>query len=98
MKKLLLASALCLSVLSLNAQAGDPCKAVLCMAGEFMGKGGGSECNDAISEYFGIQVWKKGKFKPSDTAKKRASFLNQCKAEDDGYKDKIGGKFGKVLR
>jgi hypothetical protein len=97
MKAILTASALAMSLISLNASAADPCKAVICLAGEVMGQSGGSECSDAIQEYFGIQVWKKGKFKPSDTAKQRAGFLNGCAAEDDGYKKKIGDKFGKVL-
>lgn len=97
MKTILTASALALSLMSFNASAGDPCKAVLCLAGEVMGQSGGSECSDAIQEYFGIQVWKKGTFKPSSTAKKRASFLNGCPADDGGFKKKIGDKFGKVL-
>lgn len=97
MKAILTASALAMSLISLNASAADPCKAVLCLAGEVMGQGGGSECSDTIQEYFGIQVWKKGKFKPSDTAKQRAGFLNGCPADDGGFKKKIGDKFGKVL-
>lgn len=98
MRQILLASAIALGLVSFNANAADPCKAVICLAGEVLGQGGGSECNGSIQEYFGIQVWKHGKFKPSDTAKKRNSFLNSCPADDDGgFKKKIGDKFGKVL-
>lgn len=98
MKTILTVSALALSLISINASAADPCKAVICLAGELTGEGGGSECSDAVQEYFGIQVWKHGKFKPSDTAKQRASFLNSCPMDnDDGYKKKIGDKFGKVI-
>jgi hypothetical protein len=97
MRKVLVASAIALSLMSVNANAADPCKAIICLAGELTGEGGGSECSDAIQDYLGIQVWKHGKFKPSDTAKKRNSFLNGCPADAGEYKKKIGDKFGKVL-
>jgi hypothetical protein len=89
---------LALSLMTGEAFAGDPCKAVICLAGELTGDGGGSECDDALQEYFGIQVWKHGKFKASSTASKRASFLDKCEADEDGgYKKKIGDKFGSKL-
>lgn len=97
MKKLMLAAILAATTLSAPAFAGDPCKTILCLGGMLTGDSGGSECNDAIQDYFAIQVWKKGNFKPSSTLSKRKSYLNQCPAPDGGYKDKINGKWGKSL-
>lgn len=97
MKKLLAVTAALLLTISVNAKAGEPCKAVLCLGGMLTGDSGGSECNSSIREYFDIQVWKKGKFKSSSTKKKRDKFLNQCTAEDGGYKEKISRKWGKTL-
>lgn len=97
MRKYLVLAFVGLALVSANASAKDPCKTILCLSGELTGQGGGSECDDAIQDYFGIQVWKKGKFKPSSTKSKRDQFLNQCPAPDGGYKDKISGKWGSSL-
>jgi hypothetical protein len=97
MKKILIAAAVALSLVSVNASAKDPCKTILCLGGMLTGNSGGSECSGAIQDYFSIQVWKKGKFKPSSTLDKRKEFLNQCSANDEGTRDKINSKWGKVL-
>jgi hypothetical protein len=98
MKSIIAVIALGLCVTSSTAFAkGDPCKTIICLGGMLTGDSGGSECNDAITPYFDIQVWKKGKFKASKTADKRKDYLNGCKAEDGGYKKKIGDKWGGKL-
>ncbi|HGJ7737686.1 TPA: TrbM/KikA/MpfK family conjugal transfer protein [Pseudomonas aeruginosa] len=97
MKKLLIVAALGLSLVSVNASAKDACKTILCLGGMLTGDSGGSECSDAIKDYFDIQVWKHGKFKASSTLSKRKSYLNQCAADDGGTRDKINSKWGKVL-
>ncbi|MGG5276308.1 TrbM/KikA/MpfK family conjugal transfer protein [Pseudomonas syringae pv. coryli] len=97
MKKTIIAVALGLSLVSVNASAKDPCKTILCLGGMLTGNSGGSECSSAIQDYFSIQVWKKGKFKPSSTLSKREDFLNQCSAEDGGTRGQINGKWGKAL-
>lgn len=91
-KTIALATALCapLLVMSPAAQAADACEIVLCMFGKFTGNSQ-SECKAAEREYFAIQVKKKGKFKPSDTAKERLKKLNECPSPEN---DKINKKFG----
>lgn len=100
MKKIALALALTLSASAPAAFAGDACEAVLCMAGEVMGKGGGGECSAAIGEFFGIVRFDSdGDFDPSATSDARESFLEECPAPDpQGWVGKIVGKFGSVLR
>lgn len=82
---------------SVPAMAADACEVTLCMYGELTGEGGGSACSEAISEFFGIQVRKKGKFRPGPTSDKRKSFLAQCPHDHD-EQDMIIKKFGRVLR
>ncbi|MNF95307.1 hypothetical protein D3C84_780530 [compost metagenome] len=81
---------------SLPAAASDPCEVTLCMWGKVTGQGGGSACSGAISKFFGIQVWKRGKFRPSATSNAREKFLGQC-PEDKAEQKQIIRKFGRVL-
>lgn len=97
MKKIFSALIIAAAVSAPAAHAGDACKTILCLGGMLTGASGGSECSSAIQDYFDIQVWKKGKFKPSSTLSKRKSFLNQCSADDGGTRDKINSKWGKAL-
>nr|ULG18503.1 conjugal transfer protein [Serratia proteamaculans] len=47
----IIAVALGLTLISaMPAQAKDPCKAVLCLAGMLTGDDGGSECKSAVNE------------------------------------------------
>lgn len=97
MKKIFAAAALSLSLVSVNASAGDACETILCLGGMLTGDSGGSACDGAINSFFDIQVWKHGKFKPSATADKRKEYLNQCQADDGGTRDKINDKWGGSL-
>lgn len=81
---------------SLPAVASDPCEVTLCMWGKVTGHSGGSACSGAISKFFGIQVWKRGKFRASATSKAREKFLGKCSA-DKAEQKKIIRKFGRVL-
>jgi hypothetical protein len=75
-------------------EANPVCEVVLCMFGKLSGASQ-SECKSAEKKYFKIIVTgKKGKFKPSATAKERLNFLNGCPSP---MNDKINGKFGKIL-
>ena len=48
----IIAVALGLTLISaMPAQAKDPCKAVLCLAGMLTGNDGGSECKSAVNDY-----------------------------------------------
>ncbi|MCY1285335.1 hypothetical protein D3C85_1618500 [compost metagenome] len=95
-KKAVALAALLACGASMPVIAGDPCKVTLCMYGKLVGESGGSECASAEAEFFGIQVWKKGKFKPSATSKERDKFLNKCPEDRDEQKQIIQ-KFGRVL-
>ncbi|HCF6891803.1 TPA: hypothetical protein NII59_005811 [Pseudomonas aeruginosa] len=68
-----------------TAEARDPCKTMMCMAGKAGLKGGSladSDCSGAVSDFFSIVVKKKGKFKPEATARAREEFLNSCSGSD----------------
>ncbi len=94
---------LTLAVLSLavistpSAFAKDPCKAVLCMFGKLTGNSGGSECRSAESEYFSIQVKKRGKIKWDPTSSARGQFLDSCQGADQSINKKINDRFGKTF-
>ncbi|MCY1271818.1 hypothetical protein D9M68_218040 [compost metagenome] len=96
MKKAIALAALLACGASMPAMAEDPCKVTLCMWGKVTGASGGSECSSAISHFFGIQVWKKGKFKASSTSDQRESFLGGC-SEDKAEQKQIIQKFGRAL-
>lgn len=75
----------------------DACGAVLCLAGELVGGGGGSACSIYIAQYFAIQYWKKGRFKPNPTASMRMAFLTQCKSADSNVINRVNDAFGKRM-
>ena len=85
------------------AFAGDSCKMVLCMYGKLAkskgeGTDGGSECNGAVAEYFGILVYKKKKkIDWSATAKERLKRQNSCSSAERKATKAINDKFGKKL-
>lgn len=75
----IIAVALGLTLISaMPAQAKDPCKAVLCLAGMLTGNDGGSECKSAVNDYFSIVKFKKGKFKKAQLKKLAALFYNNA--------------------
>lgn len=90
-----LAALLCACSMPVFA-AGDPCKPTLCMWSKVTGSSGGSDCNGSIAEFFGIQIWKKGKFKASATSSAREQFLGKC-SEDKAQQKEIIQKFGRVI-
>ncbi|HGW5540819.1 TPA: TrbM/KikA/MpfK family conjugal transfer protein [Pseudomonas aeruginosa] len=64
-----------------TAEARDPCKTMMCMAGQAGLMGSSleeSDCSGAISDFFAIVVKKNGKFKPEATSQAREEFLNSC--------------------
>ncbi len=75
----------------------DACGAVLCLVGELAGAGGGSSCKGYIAQYFAIQYWKKGRFKPNPTAAARLDFLSQCKSADPNTINSVNEAFGRQL-
>lgn len=99
MKKHLLIAGFSLAALvSTPAMANDKaCAMVLCMAGEVMGKGGGSACSGPISDFFSIRKFSDGSFSPSKTSRARSSQLNKCPDADAGTKNSIINKFGRVF-
>ncbi|ELU5419216.1 conjugal transfer protein [Salmonella enterica] len=95
----IIAVALGLTLISaMPAQAKDPCKAVLCLAGMLTGNDSGSECKSAVNDYFSIVKFKKGKFKKSATKEARGAFLQQCTSEDEGWINKINSAYGTVRK
>lgn len=73
----------------------DACGAVICLAGGQIG----GECSSFVQKFFGITVFKKGKFKPDATANERKSYLSgSCPLADPGSIGTAISKFGKVLR
>ncbi|MCZ2719984.1 TrbM/KikA/MpfK family conjugal transfer protein [Erwinia amylovora] len=83
---------------AIPVQAKDPCATVLCMAGMLTGNSGGSECSSAVSDYFSIVKFKKGKFKKSATKQARKEFLQQCTKEDEGWINQINSAYGTVRK
>lgn len=86
-----------LTTISAPAQA-DACKVVICMYGELVGESGGSECNGALAEYFGIIKFDwKGSFDPGKTSDARKDRMQSCPGADAGAVNKITGKFGRLF-
>ncbi len=73
--------------------AKDPCESVLCLAGMLQGAGKVSSCSGAISDYFNIRKFKKGKFKPGRTSSARGSFLSGCPS-GGAWPSKINSAYG----
>jgi len=82
------------AMLSTPTMAEDSCKVPLCMFGLLKGEKD-STCSSAISSYFGILVYKKGKVSWSKTAKKRLSALQSCPSADRDKIKEVNNKFGR---
>lgn len=107
MKKLLLVSALVFSANTMadtsypavnqKADPNDPCTIVMCMAGKVMGASGGSDCNDAIKNFFAITSFKKHhRFNPGATASMRKRLLGKCSSAGASTISGIISKFGRI--
>lgn len=88
-----------LSMASLSGQAvaaqnDNACGAVLCLAGQAMGKGGGSSCSGYLAQYFSIVRFHHGHFDASGTSSARMSFLNECSTADDQSKKSANDRYG----
>lgn len=94
-----LASGLALTMTAMPTPAkADACKVVICMYGELVGESGGSECNGALAEYFGIIKFDwKGSFDPGKTSDARKDRMQSCPGADAGAVNKITGKFGRLF-
>jgi len=69
-----------------TAEARDPCKTLMCMAGKAGLDGSSladSDCGGPISDFFSIVVKKNGNFKAAATAKAREEFLTSCPGSDE---------------
>lgn len=77
-----------------HADNDTACGAVLCLAGEAAGGGGGSGCTGYLASYFSIRVFKGGEFKPGDTMSERGKFLNECSSADSGTRSSDNSQFG----
>lgn len=73
----------------------DACGALLCLAGEMMGQGGGDHCTGYIRKYFEMTVRTDGSFNPTKTAKKRLTFLKQCKSPDASSQGEVNDRYGR---
>lgn len=86
-----------LTAVSAPAQA-DACKVVICMFGELVGESGGSECDGALAEYFGIIKFDwKGSFDAGKTSDARKDRMQSCPGADGGAINKIDDKFGRLF-
>lgn len=86
-----------LTAFSAPAQA-SACKVVICMYGELVGESGGSECNGALAEYFGIIKFDwKGSFDAGKTSDARKDRMQSCPGADGGAINKIDDKFGRLF-
>jgi len=89
-------SLLVLVVLMVSAQpsyAKDPCESVLCLAGMLQGAGKVSGCSGAVSDYFNIRKFKRGKFKAGRTSRARGGYLDSC-STNDGWSSRINAAYG----
>ena len=83
------------------AIAKDPCQSFICMAGMVAGSQAGG-CSQGISDFFSINVFKRGSFRGGPTADARRDFLNQCPGTQEpanqAQVSAIISKFGSVRR
>ncbi|EOA5709986.1 TrbM/KikA/MpfK family conjugal transfer protein [Escherichia coli] len=94
--RVVLPALLALGLISINANAADPCKSVFCLYGKAVGSSGGSECSSAEKDFFKNVEKKKGKIRWSKTFDLRKGFLNQCSTADPAAISLIMSKFGKI--
>ncbi|WP_244832519.1 TrbM/KikA/MpfK family conjugal transfer protein [Caballeronia sp. TF1N1] len=91
------AAALCLALAvsgQAKADSTSACGAVLCLAGEMIGHGGGSACTGYMASYFSIISWRHGHMDLVATAANRMNFLNQCSTQDSAVKVAVNDKYG----
>lgn len=74
----------------------DACGALFCMMAMAMGESLPHECHPYVRKYFEKVVFKKGKFKASQTAALRRSFVDACLTGEDEMKKKVDDAFGRV--
>jgi hypothetical protein len=72
----------------------DACGAVICLAGEMNGHGGGSACSGYVAQYFSIVDWHHGHMDLGPTSRDRMNFLNQCTMQDPAIKHAVNDKYG----
>jgi hypothetical protein len=91
-----IAAVAALVALPSSAFAGDPCGAVLCLS---QNESAPHECKDHVADYFKIKVRRHGKFRPAETAKKRAAtVLDKCEGVPDMDRERINAKYGSLER
>lgn len=59
--RVVLPALLALGLISINANAADPCKSVFCLYGKAVGSSGGSECSSAEKDFLKMLKRKRGK-------------------------------------
>ena len=91
---LLLLAALLVAPLAVASDADAACGAILCLAGEMKGSGGGDECRPYLTRYFQIEVKHHGDFSPSRTARKRLDFLEQCPSGESDTRQQVNDRYG----
>ncbi|MEN8517777.1 TrbM/KikA/MpfK family conjugal transfer protein [Burkholderia sp. RS02] len=101
MKKKTVSSALALVLCASLPTAvwASSCDTLVCMMGKATGQSGGSDCDQAIKDFFSIKRFHRGDFDPDPTSNARRQFLNQCpdaQHANAGNVDQIIGLFGKV--
>lgn len=70
------------------------CGAVLCLAGDMVGQGGGTNCAGYIAQYFSIIDWHHGHLDAGPTSRDRMNFLNQCPSQDPATKQAVNDRYG----
>ncbi|MBZ5763329.1 conjugal transfer protein [Rhizobium sp. VS19-DR104.2] len=102
MKHALLFSVLVLAggSIATTAQAKDPCQTLICMAGMAASGSTSGGCDNAVSDFFSINVFKHGNFRKSATSDARKEFLNQCPGADNNQSQvsSIISAFGTMRR
>ena len=77
-----------------HADRHTACGAVLCLAGEAAGQGGGGRCAGYLASYFSIRVFKGGAFKPGETMSERGNFLNENSSSDSSMRSTLNSQYG----
>ena len=75
----------------------DSCGAILCLAGDMLGQGGGEACAGYVAKYFSIVDWHHGHMDDGPTSRDRMSFLNQCPSQDQATKQAVNDRYGTQL-
>ncbi|SEF11314.1 TrbM protein [Burkholderia sp. WP9] len=73
------------------------CNTVICMAGQVQGQSGGSDCDQAIRDFFAIKRYHHGHLDLGPTSDARRQFLNECpdsQQQNSSSVDEIISRFG----